>query len=41
MVERRNVCKHLVGNPLKKDQFEDLGIDGSVMLKWILGAWKV
>jgi hypothetical protein len=29
------------GDPLKKKQFEDLGIDGSVMLKWILGVWKV
>jgi len=29
------------GTLRKKDQFEDLGIDGSVMLKWILGAWKV
>jgi hypothetical protein len=29
-------CIILVGKPEGKDHFEDLGVDGRVMLKWIV-----
>jgi hypothetical protein len=33
----------LVGKPEGKDQSENLGIDGRIILKWILGkeGWRV
>jgi len=39
MGDRRGVCKVLVGKPNGKRPFEDLGIDGRVILKWIFKKW--
>jgi hypothetical protein len=35
--EMRNACKILAGKPEEKIQSEEIGIDGSIILKWILG----
>jgi hypothetical protein len=40
----RNVCKILVGKREGKSYLQDTGVDGSMMLKWILnkqdrGVW--
>jgi hypothetical protein len=37
MGEMRNVCKISVGNLKGRDNSEDVGVDGKVILKWILG----
>jgi hypothetical protein len=29
------------GNPRKKDQWGDPGVDGRIILGWILGKWDV
>jgi hypothetical protein len=34
----RTVYKILVGKPEGRDHVEDVGIDGRVILKWILGS---
>jgi hypothetical protein len=34
-----NAYKVLFRNPKGRDCLEDLGIDGKVMLEWILGKW--
>jgi hypothetical protein len=31
-----NSCKDLVGKPKEKNHFEDLGIYGTIILKWML-----
>jgi hypothetical protein len=33
--ERRDVYRVLVGNRRERDTFEDQGIDGRVILKWV------
>jgi hypothetical protein len=35
MVKRRGVYRVLVGKPERKDHFEDLGVDGRIILRWI------
>jgi hypothetical protein len=37
MGEMRKVYKILVGKPKGRDHAEDLGVDGKLMLEWILG----
>jgi len=32
----RNTYKILVGNLEKRDHFGDLGVDGRILLKWVL-----
>jgi len=34
--EERNVYRVLVGKSVGKRYFEDLGVDGNLILKWIL-----
>jgi hypothetical protein len=35
----RNAYEMLVGQPEGKRSLEDLGVDGRIILKWILGVW--
>jgi len=35
MKKRRGACSILVGKPRVRDDLEDLGVNGSIMLKWI------
>jgi hypothetical protein len=35
----RNSYKILVGKPERKNHSEDLGVDGKIILEWILGNW--
>jgi hypothetical protein len=37
MEEMRNSCEILVGKPEEKRRFGDLGVDGKIILEWILG----
>jgi hypothetical protein len=37
--EMRNANKILVGKPERKNHSEDLGVDGRIILKWILRQW--
>jgi len=37
MGEMRNACKTLVGKPEGKKPFGRLGIDGKIIVEWILG----
>jgi hypothetical protein len=39
MGEMRNVRNILFGNLKGKDHSEDIGIDGSIILKWVLGKY--
>jgi hypothetical protein len=36
MEEKRNTCRFSVGKPEGKNHFERLGLDGRIILKWIL-----
>jgi hypothetical protein len=36
MGERRGLYRGLVGKPERQDNLEDLGVDVSVILKWVL-----
>jgi hypothetical protein len=36
MEEMRIACKILVGKPEGTDNLEDLGVDGRIILEWIL-----
>jgi hypothetical protein len=37
---RRDGYRVLVGNPKEGDHLEDIGIDGRILLKWILEMWN-
>jgi len=37
MGDMKNAYKNLVRKPEKKNHSQDLGVDGSIILKWILG----
>jgi hypothetical protein len=39
MEEMRNSCRILVGELEGKDNLEDLGIDGRIILRWSLEKW--
>jgi hypothetical protein len=43
MAEMRNAYKILFRKPEGKNHSEDLGVDGMVILKWMLGkqGWRV
>jgi hypothetical protein len=41
MWERRNVCRVLVGNLRERDPLEEPGVNGKIILRWILGKWDV
>jgi hypothetical protein len=39
MGDRRDACRLLLGRPEGKNHTEDLGVDGSIMLKWLFKKW--
>jgi hypothetical protein len=39
--EGRGACRVLVGKPEGKRHLEDPGIDGRIIVKWILQKWDV
>jgi len=41
MEEMRNAYKIFVGKPEGKNYSEDLGVDGKIILEWILRKWNV
>jgi hypothetical protein len=40
MGERRGAYGILVGKPEGRDNFEYLGVDGRIILKWIFKKWE-
>jgi len=41
MEERRVLCRVLVGKPEERDHFEEPGMDGKIILRWIFRKWDV
>jgi hypothetical protein len=39
MKERRGACRVLVGKPAGRNHFEDPGLDGRIILKWMFEKW--
>jgi hypothetical protein len=39
MGEMRNAFCILVGKPERKNHSDDVGVDGRIILKWMLGKW--
>jgi hypothetical protein len=39
MEERRGAYRVLVGNLRERDHFENLGVDGWVIFRWIFRKW--
>ena len=39
MEESKDAYRVLVWRPERRDHLDDLGVDGSVILKWILNTW--
>jgi hypothetical protein len=37
---RRGAYRVSEGNPGEKDDFEDLSLDGKIMLKWTFSKWN-
>ena len=40
MGERRGLSRVLVGILRERDHLEDLGVDGRIILRWILRKWN-
>jgi hypothetical protein len=40
MGERRGVYRVLVGSLWDRDHFEDPGVDGRIILRWIFRKWE-
>jgi hypothetical protein len=40
MWNRRGACRVSIGKPRARDQLEDLGVDGGIILKWIFKKWN-
>ena len=41
MEDRRGLFKVLVGKPEERNNLQDPGIDGRIILRWILRKWDV
>jgi len=41
MGERRGVYRLMVGSPEGKDNLDDQGLDGRMILRWIFRKWDV
>jgi hypothetical protein len=41
MWDRRGVYRVLVGKLKERHHLEDPGVDGRIILRWILGKWDV
>ena len=41
MGEKRGICKFLVEKPEGRDNLEDTGVDGRIILRWIFTKWDV
>jgi hypothetical protein len=41
MGEKRGLYRVLLGNLSERDQLEDPGLDGRVILRWIFRKWNV
>jgi hypothetical protein len=41
MGDRRGVYRVLVWNPKERDHLGDPGVDGRIILRWILRKWDV
>ena len=39
IMERRGLYRILMGNPERKKPLEDPGVDGRIILKWIIKMW--
>jgi hypothetical protein len=39
MEERRGACRVLVGNLKEREHFENPGVDGWIILRWIFRKW--
>ena len=39
IVERRGIYRGLVGKSEGKNHFEDTGVDGRIMIRWIFRKW--
>jgi hypothetical protein len=40
MGERRGTYRSFVGRPEGRNHFQDLGVDGRIILKWIFKKWN-
>ena len=41
MVDRRSEYRVFVGRPEGRNHLQDLGVDGRIILKWIITKWDV
>jgi len=41
MVERRGVCRVIVGTPEGKSHLGDPGVNGRIILRWICRKWDI
>jgi len=40
MEEKKGAYRVLVGKPKRKNHLEDPGLDGRILLRWIVGIWN-